>query len=86
MHKILRRVSRELNGPRHGDLKNMGRFRVKTPDRVFSAYEYIIEERERFRGELAKEDLTPKEAKPSSGSSLPNSNFRPSGQTGLDQF
>ena len=86
MHKILRRVSRELNGPRHGDLKNMGSFRVKTPEGVLSAYEYIIGERERARGELAKEDLTPKEARGESGSSIPISNFRPSGQMGLDEF
>lgn len=86
MHKILRRVSRELNGPRHGDLKNMGSFRVKTPEGMLSAYEYIIGERERARGELAKEDLTPKEAREKSGSSIPISNFRPSGQTGLEEF
>ena len=86
MHKILRRVSRELNGPRHGDLKNMGSFQVKTPEGVLSAYEYIIGERERARGELAKEDLTPKEAREKSGSSIPISNFRPSGQTGLEEF
>ena len=86
MHKILRRVSRGLNGPRHGSLKNMGSFRVKTQDGIISAYDYITGERERARGEMAKEDVTPREERTGSTSSLPNSNFRPSGQTGLDQF
>ena len=64
----------------------MESFRVKTPDGIISAYDYITGERERARGELAKEDVTPRGDRPSSSSSLPNSNFRPSGQTGLDQF
>ncbi|RJU86020.1 MAG: hypothetical protein DWB89_04575 [Candidatus Poseidoniales archaeon] len=87
MHKAARRVSRGLPGSPHKDLSNLDRFSVSSEGEVCTAAEFVLETRERHRSVLSGSDTTP--AKDPSGTSkadLPPENFRPSGQTGLDQF
>jgi len=86
MHKSARRVSRGLSGSPHKDLSNLTRFTVSTELGVRTAAEFVIEARERHRGELSTADSTMVEPARNPLENLPPSNFRPSGQTGLDQF
>ena len=86
MHKSARRVSRGLSGSPHKDLSNLTRFTVSTELGVRTAAEFVIEARERHRGELSTADSTMVEPARNPLEDLPPSNFRPSGQTGLDQF
>ena len=87
MHKAARRVSRSLPGSPHKDLSNLDRFSISSEGEVCTAAEFVLETRERHRSEISGSDTTP--AKDPSGTSkvdLPPENFRPAGQTGLDQF
>ena len=87
MHKAARRVSRGLPGSPHKDLSNLDRFSVTSEGEVCTAAEFVLETRERHRSVISGSDTTP--AKDPSGTSkadLPPGNFRPAGQTGLDQF
>lgn len=86
MHKAARRVSRGLSGNPHRDLSNLSSFSVAYEDSTVSAAEFVLEARERHRGELAIEDETPAGVSRRPRESLPPENFRPAGQTGLDQF
>ena len=87
MHKASRRVARELPGSPHKDLSNLGRFSVSSDGGVCSAAEFVLETRERHRSDLSGTDTTTaKDPKESSKVDLPPGNFRPAGQTGLDQF
>ena len=87
MHKAARRVARELPGSPHKDLSNLERFSVSSGGESCSAAEFVLEARERHRSDLSGTDNTP--SKEPSGTfrvDLPPENFRPAGQTGLDQF
>ena len=87
MHKAARRVARELPGSPHKDLSNLERFTVSSESGHFSAAEFVLETRERHRSDLSGSDTTPaKELGGTPKADLPPSNFRPTGQTGLDQF
>ena len=87
MQKAVRRVSRELSGNPHKDLSNLISFRVQSADANISAADFVLEARERHRRELSDSDSTPiLGSNDASRDSLPPENFRPSGQTGLDQF
>ncbi|HIG34015.1 MAG TPA: DEAD/DEAH box helicase [Candidatus Poseidoniales archaeon] len=87
MHKAARRVSRGLPGSPHKDLSNLARFSVSSESGICSAAEFVTDARERHRRDLAGTDTTPaKSAKETHREDLSPSNFRPSGQTGLDQF
>ncbi len=87
MHKAARRVSRELPGSPHKDLSNLGGFTVCSDEKSLSAAEFVLETRERHRRELSEADTTPaKGPKEDPRIDLPPENFRPTGQTGLDQF
>ena len=87
MHKAARRVSRELPGIPHKDLSNLGGFTVCSDEKSLSAAEFVLETRERHRRELSEADTTPaKGPKEDPRIDLPPENFRPTGQTGLDQF
>ena len=87
MHKAARRVSRELPGSPHKDLSNLGGFTVCSDEKSLSAAEFVLETRERHRRELSEADTTPaKGPKEDPRIDLPPENFRPAGQTGLDQF
>ncbi len=87
MHKAARRVARELPGSPHKDLSNLESFSVSSEGAVCSAAEFVLETRERHRSELSGADTTPaKEPSETSKVDLPPENFRPAGQTGLDQF
>ena len=87
MHKAARRVSRELPGSPHKDLSNLESFSVSSEGTTCSAAEFVLEARERHRSDLSVTDPTPpKEPRGASKVDLPPGNFRPSGQTGLDQF
>ncbi len=87
MHKAARRVSRELPGSPHKDLSNLESFSVLSEGTTCSAAEFVLEARERHRSDLSVTDPTPpKEPSGASKVDLPPGNFRPSGQTGLDQF
>jgi|TARA_B100001113_G_scaffold19910_1_gene14755 Fanconi anemia group M protein len=87
MHKAARRVSRELPGSPHKDLSNLESFSVSSEGTTCSAAEFVLEARERHRSDLSVTDPTPpKEPSGASKVDLPPGNFRPSGQTGLDQF
>ena len=87
MHKVARRVSRELPGSPHKDLANLERFSVSSDGDVCSAAEFVLEARERHRSDLSGTDTTPaKDPLPTSKADLPPGNFRPAGQTGLDQY
>jgi len=87
MHKAARRVARELPGSPHKDLSNLGRFSVSSDGGVCSAAEFVIETRELYKSDLSGTDTTTaKGPKESPKVELPPGNFRPSGQTGLDQF
>jgi len=87
MHKAARRVSRELPGSPHKDLSNLERFSISSDGGVCSAAEFVLETRERHRSDLSGTDTTTaKNPKESSNADIPPENFRPTGQTGLDQF
>ncbi len=87
MHKAARRVSRELPGSPHKDLSNLERFSVSSEGVVCSAAEFVLEARERHKSDLSGADITPsKDPGGTSKVDLPPGNFRPTGQTGLDQF
>jgi len=87
MHKAARRVSRELPGSPHKDLSNLERFSVSSEGVVCSAAEFVLEARERHKSDLSGADTTPsKDPGGTSKVDLPPGNFRPTGQTGLDQF
>jgi len=63
------------------------RFSVSSESGICSAAEFVTDARERHRRDLAGTDTTPaKSAKEAHREDLPPSNFRPTGQTGLDQF
>ena len=51
-----------------------------------SAADFVLEARERHRGELSEKDETPPEPARKVREELPPESFRPRGQTGLDQF
>jgi len=87
MHKAVRRVSRGLSGNPHKDLANLISFGVSSNDGHCSAADFVLEARERHRGELQMSDPTPLAGSGGNGGDpLPPQNFRPAGQTGLDQF
>ena len=86
MHKAARRVSRGLSGNPHRDLSNLSRFSVSYGDASGSAADFVLEARERHRGELSEKDQTPTEVVRKVREDLPPESFRPRGQTGLDQF
>jgi len=87
MHKAARRVSRGLSGSPHKDLSNLENFSVSSEDGTCSAAEFVSEARERHRKDLEGIDATPaKGARETIREDIPPSNFRPAGQTGLDQF
>ena len=87
MHKAARRVSRGLPGSPHKDLSNLERFSVSSESGICSAAEFVTDARERHRRDLSGTDTTPaKGAKEAHREDLPPENFRPTGQTGLDQF
>ena len=87
MHKAARRVARELPGSPHKDLSNLERFAVSSEGADRSAAEFVLETRERHRSDLVGADTTPaKESRGPPRVDLPPENFRPAGQTGLDQF
>ena len=86
MHKAARRVSRELSGNPHKDLSNLSRFSVNNGDLSGPAADFVLEARERHRGELSEKDETPAEVGRKPKEELPPESFRPRGQTGLDQF
>jgi Fanconi anemia group M protein len=87
MHKAARRVSRGLPGSPHKDLSNLERFSISSESGICSAAEFVKNARERHRRDLSGTDTTPaKGAKESHREDLPPENFRPTGQTGLDQF
>ena len=86
MHKSARRVSRSLPGSPHKDLSNLERFTVSNERGVITAAEFVIEARERHRGGLFPSDATMTKSPRPLKENLPPSNFRPTGQTGLDQF
>lgn len=86
MHKAARRVSRSLSGSPHKDLSNLSRFTVSTGGVFGPAADFVLEARERHRGELAEEDNTPARDARLAREDLPPESFRPRGQTGLDQF
>ncbi|MGB1461662.1 MAG: helicase-related protein [Candidatus Thalassarchaeaceae archaeon] len=86
MHKAARRVSRSLSGSPHKDLSNLSRFTVSTGGVFGPAADFVLEARERHRGELAEEDNTPARDARLAKEDLPPESFRPRGQTGLDQF
>ena len=87
MHKAARRVARELPGSPHKDLSNLERFSVSSDGGVCSAAEFVLETRERHRSDLSGTDTTTaRDPKESSNANIPPGNFRPAGQTGLDQF
>ena len=87
MHKAARRVSRGLPGSPHKDLSNLERFSISSESGICSAAEFVKNARERHRRDLSGADTTPaKGAKEAHREDLPPENFRPTGQTGLDQF
>ncbi len=86
MHKAARRVARGLRGSPHRDLSNLSRFSVSAGNGSGSAANFVLEARERHRGELVEEDKTPAEGVRTVKEDLPPESFRPRGQTGLDQF
>ena len=86
MHKAARRVSRGLSGNPHRDLSNLSRFSVSNGDESGPAADFVLEARERHRGELSEKDETPSEVGRKAKEELPPESFRPRGQTGLDQF
>ena len=86
MHKAARRVSRGLSGNPHRDLSNLSRFSVSYGGASGSAADFVLEARERHRGELSEKDQTPTEVVRKVREDLPPESFRPRGQTGLDQF
>ena len=86
MHKAARRVSRGLSGNPHRDLSNLSRFSVSNGDESGPAADFVLEARERHRGELSEKDETPSEVGSKVREELPPESFRPRGQTGLDQF
>jgi len=87
MHKAVRRVTRGLSGNPHKDLSNLTSFSVKLADRLIPAHDFVKESRARVGPELSGSDST---KAPESSSreikDLPPENFRPEGQTGLEQF
>ena len=87
MKKAVRRVSRGLSGNPHKDLSNLISFGVQSSDVDISAADFVLEARGRHRKELAESDSTPiRGSNEPTRDPLPPENFRPSGQTGLDQF
>ncbi len=87
MQKAVRRVSRSLPGTRHRVHSNLGGFMVRTSEGDVSAEKFVLEAEESHRVELSESDSTPleKEAR-SPKDALDPMSFRPSSQTGLDQF
>jgi len=87
MHKAARRVARGLPGSPHKDLSNLERFSVTSDGGVCSAAEFVLEARDRHRSDLSGSDTTPSNNQGRAPKAdLPPENFRPRGQTGLDQF
>ncbi len=86
MHKTVRRVARGLSRVPHKDLSNLTGFEVETGEGVVSAAEFVSESRERHKREFAEIDVTPLRGVVEPQQQVPPENFRPTGQTGLDQF
>ena len=87
MQKAAMRTSRVLPGSPHKDLSNLTRFSVYSDNGTISAAEFVIESRKLHRGNLSDADTTePEGSRVTPKSNLPPRNFRPSGQTGLDQY
>ena len=86
MHKAARRVSRGLPGNPHKDLSNLANFSVSSESGICLAAEFVRATRERHRKGLAEADSTPTQNARTPLENLPPENFRPTGQTGLDQF
>lgn len=87
MHKTVRRVARGLARGPHKDLSNISRFEIDSDGGVISAAGFVSDARERHRKDFPRSDSTPlKEEVGASPKAVPPENFRPAGQTGLDQF
>ena len=73
-------------GP-HKDLSNLSRFEIDSDDGAISAAGFVSDARERHRRDFPRSDSTPlKGEEGASPEAVPPENFRPAGQTGLDQF
>ena len=68
------------------DRSNLSRFSVSKGGVSGPAADFVLEARERHRGELSEKDETPSEVGRKAREELPPESFRPRGQTGLDQF
>ncbi|MBI88334.1 MAG: hypothetical protein CMB67_04850 [Euryarchaeota archaeon] len=87
MLKAVRRVSRSLPGTSQSALSNLSGFIVRTPEGDVPAAEFVIEAKEVHRIGLSESDSTPlRDDFREPIDELAPQNFRPSGQTGLDQF
>ena len=87
MHKSVRRVARGLARNPHRDLSNLVRFGVDEGGVSMSAAEFVTEARERNKRELSEVDASPlKGGTVTSQEPVPPQNFRPEGQTGLENY
>lgn len=86
MHKAARRASRGLSGNPHKDLSNLASFLISSEGGTYLAAEFVIEARERHGKGISGSDMTPTKDTRAPKDDLPPSNFRPTGQTGLDQY
>ena len=86
MHKSVRRVGRGLPRPHHTDLSNLARFSVDENGSVISAAEFVLKERDRHNSKLSEADETEVIEISERNLSVSPMNFRPTGQSGLEDF
>lgn len=86
MHKSVRRVGRELQRPHHVDLSNLAEFDVFESGVTISATDFVLNEREKHNPEINEVDENEiAEVNKDEFGPSPTS-FRPTGQTGLEEF
>ena len=87
MHKAVRRVGRSLGSRAHNDLSNLSGFEVVRDGEVVTGAQFVLEVRERHRAKLCETDITPTNIQGRHIIEDPSpEDFRPTGQTGLEQF
>ena len=87
MNRAVRRVSRSLTSVPQTNLSNISKFKVDGDFGTSPASDFVIDAREKSRMDLSEKDETPvSEREVVDQSKLSPERFRPSGQTGLENY
>ena len=86
MHKSVRRVGRELPRPHHADLSNLSDFSVMEGDSIISAADFVRNERAKHETEINEVDENEIAIYENKEEVVSPTSFRPTGQTGLEEF